>query len=90
MLWGEENNNDDIEAEKKAEQVNDITVQSRTEEKAEENSAERKEKGSVVACDFYNSGGLMHLSDVDIVALLMGQRPGSLPFQYTLLMPCLC
>ena len=32
-------------------------------------------RGSVVACDFYNSGSLMALSDADIVAILTGARP---------------
>ena len=32
-------------------------------------------KGSVVACDFYNSAGLMSLSEEDIVGLLTGKRP---------------
>ena len=46
---------------------------------SETKKEEQQEKGSVVACDFYNSGGLMNLSDEDIVALLMGRRPGNTP-----------
>ena len=74
MLWGEENNNNN---------------ESGTDEKSGENNVEQKERGSVVACDFYNSGGLMQLSDEDIVALLMGRRPGNTPFQYILSTPLL-
>jgi uncharacterized protein with NAD-binding domain and iron-sulfur cluster len=34
-------------------------------------SAQGEERGSVVACDFYNAGGLINLEDGDIVRILM-------------------
>lgn len=33
-------------------------------------------RGSVVACDFYNAGSLLPLSDEDIIALLIGDATG--------------
>jgi hypothetical protein len=33
--------------------------------------AEGESRGSVVACDFYNAGGLVNLADEDIVRILM-------------------
>ena len=37
-------------------------------------------RGSVVACDFYNAGALLPLSDKDIITILTGQTDdGSAP-----------
>ena len=39
-----------------------------------------EEKGSVVACDFYNSGSLMGLDDADIISTLMDSLlPSAVP-----------
>ena len=41
---------------------------------------ERPDKGSVVACDFYNSGALMSLSDADILSILKDKLlPSAVP-----------
>lgn len=47
---------------------------------AAKSDEEEESRGSVFACDFYNSGGIMPLSDEDIVALLLEKLlPVALP-----------
>ena len=63
MLWGKSDSS-----------ARDNEVEKESEKKEEEK--EKEIRGSVVACDFYNAGALLPLSDKDIISMLIGPTEG--------------